>query len=285
MKKEHFSEKIFLSAVLLSVFLTLLIFCFMFILGLPLLKEGNFFQILKNPWDPDHLIFGIYPMIIGTLAISFTSIIFAFPLSFGCSAFIVVLGPKSLGRFLKKLVQFMTGIPTVIYGFVGVVLLVPIVRELFEYGSGMCILSAGILLSIIVSPTMILLFIDSMDKVPKPYLNAADALGGSKAQKLLYVILPCSRQGILTGVILALGRSMGDTLISLMIAGNAVAVPGSVLDSARTLTAHIALIIAADFDSLEFKTIFACGIVLYLSTTFFALTVRFLGTGYMRKKW
>ena len=285
MKKEHFSEKIFLSAVLLSVFLTLLIFCFMFILGLPLLEEGNFFQILKNPWDPDHLIFGIYPMIIGTMAIAFTSIVFAFPLSLGCSAFITVIGPENPGRFLKRLVQFMTGIPTVIYGFVGIFLLVPIVREVFEYGSGMCILSAGLLLSIVVSPTMILLFIDSIEQVPKSYLEAVDALGGSKVQKLLYVILPCSRQGILTGVILALGRSMGDTLIALMIAGNAVAVPASVLDSARTLTAHIALIIAADFDSLEFKTIFACGIVLYLSTTFFALTIRFMGTRYMRKKW
>jgi phosphate transport system permease protein len=269
-----FAEKFFWVSAVLSLAVTVLIFGFMVILGLPLFKGGHFFEFFSKPWLPDHGIFGIYPMIVGTLSITLLSLVLAFPLSLGCSAFISVLGPKKLGQIVKKIVQLMTGIPTVIYGFVGVFLLVPIIREMFESGSGMCILTASLLLAILVSPTMIFFFSDSFDQVPKSFLDAVDALGGNKAQKILYVILPYSWRGVLTGTILALGRAMGDTMIALMVAGNAVAVPDSVFDSARTLTAHIALIIAADFESLEFKTLFSCGIILYLFTTFIAVAAR-----------
>ena len=281
---DRFAEKFFWVAAILSLSVTVLIFGFMVILGLPLFKGGQFFEILSNPWLPDHGIFGIYPMIVGTLSIALIGLGFAFPLCLGCSVFISVLGSKRLGRVLKKTVQLMTGIPTVVYGFVGIFLLVPIVREVFESGSGMCILSASLLLAILISPTMILFFSDSFDQVPKPFLDAVDALGGNNAQKILYVILPYSWRGVLTGLILALGRAMGDTMIALMVAGNAVALPDSVLDSARTLTAHIALIIASDFESLEFKTLFACGIILYLFTTVIAVSVRSFGSKSWRKK-
>ena len=281
---DHFAEKFFWVAAVLSLAVTILIFGFMVILGLPLFKGGQFFDLLSKPWLPDHDTFGIYPMIVGTLSISLLGLGFAFPLSLGCSAFISVLGPKGLSKILKKTVQLMTGIPTVIYGFVGIFLLVPIIREVFERGSGMCILSASFLLCILVCPTMILFFTDSFDQVPKPFLDAVDALGGNNAQKILYVILPYSWRGILTGLILALGRAMGDTMIALMVAGNAVALPDSVLDSARTLTAHIALVIAADFESLEFKTLFACGIILYLFTTVIALSVRSIESKSWRRK-
>ena len=271
---DRFAEKFFWVSAVLSLAVTVLIFGFMVILGLPLFKGGHFFELFSKPWLPDHGIFGIYPMIVGTLSITLLSLVLAFPLSLGCSAFISVLGPKKLGQIVKKIVQLMTGIPTVIYGFVGVFLLVPIIREMFDSGSGMCILTASLLLAILVSPTMIFFFSDSFDQVPKSFLDAVDALGGNKAQKILYVILPYSWRGVLTGTILALGRAMGDTMIALMVAGNAVAIPDSVFDSARTLTAHIALIIAADFESLEFKTLFSCGIILYLFTTLIAVAVR-----------
>lgn len=281
---EGFAENFFLLSAVLSLSVTVLIFGFMVILGLPLFKDGQFFELFSKPWLPDHGIFGIYPMIMGTLSITLLGLALAFPLCLGCSAFISVLGPKILGQIMKKTAQVMTGIPTVIYGFVGIFFLVPIIREMFESGSGMCILTASLLLAILVSPTMIFFFSDSFDQVPKSFLDAVDALGGNKAQKILYVILPYSWRGILTGSILALGRAMGDTMIALMVAGNAVAVPDSVFDSARTLTAHIALIIAADFDSLEFKTLFACGIILYLFTTFIAVAVRSIESKPWRKK-
>ena len=122
--------------------------------------------------------------------------------------------------------------------------------------------------ALLIAPTMILIFSSSFENVPISYCNAADALGSSAVQKFVYVILPYSWRGIITG----------DTLVALMLAGNAVAVPGSVFDSARTLTAHIALVTAADFDSIEFRTIFACGILLYLITLIMVLAVRCLSS-------
>lgn len=271
---ERTIEKLLFIAAFFSVLITILIFGFMFILGLPLIQEGHFFSILSDRWRPDQNLFGIYPMVIGTLSIAFSALLISIPLSFGCSILITVFSGNRISWLLKWIVQIMTGIPTVVYGFAGIFLIVPFIREIFATGSGMCILSASLLLAILISPTMILLFSDSFSRVPKSYINAVDALGGTKSQKLLFVIIPCSSRGIFTGILLSLGRAMGDTLIALMIAGNAVAVPDSVFDSARTLTAHIALVIAADFDSPEFRTLFACGIVLYGFTTLLTIIIR-----------
>ncbi len=282
---ERFSENIFLLAATISVVATIAIFSFMILLGLPIISAGHLIDILTSSWSPDHGVYGILPMIIGTLAISSLSLVFAFPLSLGCSILIAVLSSKRISLLVRKTVWFMTGIPTVVYGFVGVFLLVPIVRELFGGGSGMCILTAALLLAILISPTMILIFVDSFERVPRSYLMAVDALGGNRIQKLIHVILPCSWRGILTGLALALGRAMGDTMISLMVAGNAVALPRSVLDPTRTLTAHIGLIIAADFDSLEFKSLFICGLVLYLFTSIMVIMIRRLDTRAGSRVW
>ena len=277
MKKTTIVETGFLGAAVLSASLTALILIFMLFLGFPLFRGGYFFTLLRTPWNPDHGLFGIYPMLTGTLSIVFLSLCWAFPLSLGASVLISVIAPPGFAKFCKKTVQMLTGIPTVIYGFVGVFLLVPFIREMFASGSGMSILSASLMLSMVISPIMILIFTDTFESIPASYSAAADALGASPVQKLMYVILPYSRHGIIAGLILSVGRAMGDTLIALMLAGNAVAVPGSILDSARTLTAHIALVIAADFDSIEFKTIFAAGFVLYVFTAFIILLVRIIG--------
>lgn len=254
------------------------ILSFMILLGLPLLQGGRCFEVLLSPWDPSRQLFGILPMITGTVSISLLAIIISFPLSFGVSVFIYIYGAHLPGIVLRRIVELMTGLPTVIYGFVGVFLLVPLVREISGSGSGMCILSAGILLALLVAPTMILFFLESYADVPNSYLQAATALGATRVQRFLLTVLPCSKRGIIIGVVLALGRAMGDTLISLMIAGNAVAVPESLLDPARTLTAHIALVIAADFDSLEFRSLYICGILLYLLSSLMILLVRRFST-------
>jgi phosphate transport system permease protein len=274
MKKEYFAEKGFFGAAIFSASLAALILLFMLLLGFPLFREGHFISLLTTPWNPDKGLFGIYPMIVGTFFIVLLSLCWAFPLSLGASILISAVAPQRLAKFCKKAIQMLTGIPTVIYGFVGAFLLAPFIREMFEAGSGMSILSASLALAVVVSPTMILIFTDAFESIPASYQEAADALGATSVQKLIYIILPHSRKGIFAGLVLSVGRAMGDTLIALMLAGNAVAVPGSVFDSARSLTAHIALVIAADFDSVEFKTIFAAGIVLYLFTASLILLVR-----------
>ncbi len=273
---EKIVEKLLFLAALISVTATLLIFGFMVILGLPLIQKGHFLSIISAGWMPHQGLFGIYPMVIGSLSIAFLAIMISIPVSLGCAMLVTLYSTHWISRFLKGVVQLMTGIPTVVYGFAGIFLIVPLIREFFQRGSGMCILSAALLLAVLISPTMILFFTDSFARVPKAYTDAVDALGGSRVQKLIFVIIPGSQKGIFTGILLSLGRAMGDTLIALMIAGNAVAVPNSLFDSARTLTAHIALVIAADFDSMAFRTLFACGILLYLFTSVLTVIIRTL---------
>lgn len=267
-------EKFFLFAALFSALTTLSIFVFLFILGLPLLTGGHFAALLTQPWSPHLKHFGILPMIAGTLVVSMLSLLVAFPVSLGCSIVIHVKNNSLFSRVLRKTVALMTGIPTVIYGFVGIFLLVPLVRELFDSGSGLCVLSAVLMVSLLISPTMILFFCDSFARVPRSYGDAVLAVGGSDIQKFLYITLPNAWSGVLVGVTLALGRALGDTLIALMIAGNAVQIPGSLADSTRTLTSHIALVFSADYESMEFKAIFACGLFLYIFSTFLVLIVR-----------
>lgn len=272
--KETGAEKIFFFSAIISASITLLILGFMAVMALPLLRSGGVFSLLTQPWLPHQGMYGIYPMLVTTAGISLFSLMFAFPLSLGCACLIAFIGRSSLSVFFRRMVQLMTGVPTVIYGFVGIFLLVPLIREFFQTGSGMCLLTGALMLGVLISPTMILFFCDSFERVPISYLNAADSVGADPAQKLLYVVLPSAKKGILIGVILAFGRAAGDTLISLMIAGNAVQVPGSLLDSVRTLTAHIALVIAADYESPEFRSIFACGLVLYLFIAVIIVAVR-----------
>ena len=275
MKYEKIIEQLFFLSAFLSCVIIFSILGFLLIPGLPLFWEGHFFAILTTPWAPDYNQFGIYPMVAGSIAISLLTIMFAFPLSLGCAALISLENKNKSGRFIRKIVEIMTGVPTVIYGFVGIFLLVPLMRDFFHAGSGMCILTAALMLILLVSPTMILLFCDSFARVPKSYGDAIMAMGGTQAQKFLYITLPNSKSGIITGITLALGRVMGDTLIALMIAGNALQVPGSPLDSARALTSHIALVFAADYNSPEFKAIFACGIFLYLFSSMLAVIAHF----------
>lgn len=273
-EKETSIHILFFGSAALSAIITLSVLGFMFGLSLPVLKTGMLPHILFGPWNPGHGQYGISAMAAGSVYIALLSLVISFPVSLGSAFFIQLTQPGRMGRYFKKLVQLMTAVPTVIYGFVGVFLLVPLIRQIFAYGSGMCILSASLMLGLVISPTMILFFCLSLARVPKSYLDAADALGATPFQKLAYVIIPHAWPGILTGGILAFGRAMGDTLIALMLSGNSVMMPATVLDSARTLTAHIAMVIAADFKSIEFNTIFICGTVLYLLTGFGILLAR-----------
>lgn len=274
MRAEFLAHGAFAVAAFLSAAITVMVFVFMAVLGLPIIQDGQLFKILWGPWLPDHHSFGIRPMIIGSFCIALFGLVVAVPLSLGCAAFITVTAPKGLARILHRLIRLMTGIPTVIYGFVGIFLLVPLVRDISGRGSGLSILTAGLMLAVLVAPTMILFFADGLAQVPRSYCHAVAALGGTPVQRLVYIMLPQAWRSILAGLVLGFGRAVGDTMIALMLAGNAVATPESMLDAARTLTAHIALIIAADFDSLEFRTLFVCGLTLYLVTTLAAVVMR-----------
>ena len=268
------SEYLFLTAAVFSGLLAVAIFCFLLLFGLPLLQSGQLADLLFSSWAPDKGLYGIFPMLTTSLTLATLSMLISFPVSLGCSFIITSLAPIRLRRLLLAVIRVMTGIPTVVYSFAALFLLVPLMRNLVGHGTGMSILTAAPVLALVIAPTMILFFVDSFNKVSSSFTLAVDALGGSEIQKLLYVIIPLAWPGIVNGVLLGFGRAMGDTMVSLMLAGNSTAVPESMTESGRTLTAHIALVMAFDFDSMEFKSIFVCGLFLYILTAALMLLFR-----------
>lgn len=249
----------------------------MVLLGSPLIESGSFLALFSRDWNPREQAYGILPMVLGSLRITILALCFSLPMSISAACLAEVLAPRSVRQVLLTAIRFMAGVPTVVYGFVAVFLLVPLMREYLIQGSGFSILTASLVLAVLIAPTMIIFFVNGLQSVPSSYSIAVDSLGARPMQKLIYLLLPQAFPTFLVGIVLGLGRAMGDTMISLMLAGNSVAMADSIGESGRTLTAHIALVIAADFSSMEFTTIFFCGLTLSLFTIFLILTIRFLG--------
>ncbi len=282
-KHDGFSVHIFRLAAVGCAVLTVAVFGMMLYLGWPLLSSGQFVVLLTQEWLPGQELYGIYPMLAGSFAIAVLALFISLPMSLGTSFVATTLAPGRLRKVVMAMVRFMAGIPTVIYGFVAVFVLVPFMREQLSGGSGFTILTASIVLALLIAPTMIVFFVNGLSNVEKSYCLAVDALGARPVQKLLYLLLPQAWPTVIAGVIMGFGRAMGDTLISLMLAGNSIAIPQGVTDSGRTLTAHIALVIAADFASMEFRSIFACGLVLYIFSVIAVVLLRYLSSAMMRQ--
>ncbi len=248
-----------ISAVAILFMLALLVyFC------LPLIASGGMSVVLSWEWKPFSGHFGILPMCVGSLFLSAFALCLAFPMAIGICGFVTVLAPGCLARFLLALVHFMTSIPTVIYGFVSVFLLVPLVRDWLKIGAGFSFLTAGLTLSLLILPTIVLIFHARLQQIDPMLRLAAEAMGLTPARQFLHVLIPASSRGLAVAAVLGFGRAMGDTLISLMLAGNAPQVPGSLFDSVRTLTAHIALVVATDSQSMSYRSVFASGLILFL---------------------
>lgn len=273
---ERWIEAALLASILIAVFAVGAIFAFLAWFSLPILREGRLLEVLAWSWRPFHGAFGILPMVVGTLLLSFTAMALAFPAGIGICCFAHGLGPRPLARTVMLFIRFMTGVPTVVYGFVAVFLLVPFVRTLFGRGTGFCWLAAGVTLALLVLPTVVLVVDAELRQVEPQFRLVAAALGLSRAQTLLFVALPHSRRALGMAAVLGFGRAAGDTLVALMLAGNAAQVPGSPLDSLRTLTAHIALVVATDSRSRLYDSVFASGLILMLAAAVVNLGLRSL---------
>ncbi len=247
---------------LFSSFLVLTILGFLSYFMAPIIVNGEFRELLATIWNPASDSFGIVPMIIGSLCVSFTAVILAYPLAAGLSYYCNGIGPQFLGNKLIKLIEFMVCIPTVVYAFISAILLAPMLRSIFQHGSGFSWLAASLTLTILVLPTIFLMINTSMKEANHKFRVLALSLGMTQAQALAWVITPQARTGFKVGLILGSARAVGDTIISLMLAGNAAQFPDSMLDSVRTLTAHIALVVATDSKSLAYQSIFFCGLLL-----------------------
>ena len=250
-----------------SALIVLVLFGFLVYFTLPLFSEGQLTELFSWHWRPFHGEFGILPMIVGTVLLAISAMLIAYPVALGICLFIHGLGPTWLARPVLFLVYGMTGIPTVIYGFVAVFLLVPLLRNHFAHGTGFSLLAASLTLSILILPTIVLLINTQLQQIVPRLRMTTEALGISRVHELTRISLPSASYGLLAAAILGFGRAVGDTLIALMVAGNAAQIPGSAFDSIRTLTAHIALVVATDSQSTIYHSLFAAGLILFMTTT------------------
>jgi phosphate ABC transporter permease subunit PstA len=244
--------------------------------SLPLIKGAQFLEFFKWHWHPFNKEFGILPMILGSILLSFSSLILAYPLGLFICLFACGIGPKILTRFILVLINFMTSIPTVIYGFVSVFLLVPLIRDIFEQGNGFSYLTAILTLSIMILPTIVLVINSQMKHALSGVKLTTASLGIDKTKELLWIVIPVCSRALIAGFVLGFTRALGDTIIPLMVSGNAPQIPHSVLNSFRTLTAHIALVVATDSFSKEYYSLFFCGLILFFISATVNLTLKWL---------
>jgi phosphate transport system permease protein len=259
------------AAAILSILLLLVYFC------MPLLMWDHLFQVLSWHWQPVAGKFGILPMCAGSLTLSVLALALAFPPAIGICTLVHVLSRGFFSRCLLALIHFMTSIPTVIIGFVSVFVLVPLLREWLEAGSGFSLLTAALTLSVLILPTIVLVFHARLEQLDPLLRLTAEAMGFTPIQQMRYVLLPAASRGLTAAAVLGFGRAIGDTLISLMLAGNAAQFPGSIFASIRTLTAHIALVLATDSQSMAYQSVFASGLLLFFLMGAFNYLIRKLG--------
>jgi len=260
------TEGLLRGAAVFSALIVLALFGFLAYFTLPLFAKGQLVELFSTHWRPFHGEFGILPMLAGTLALATSALLIAYPIGLGICLFVHGLGPARLARPVLILIHCMTGIPTVVYGFVAVFLLVPLLRNSFAHGTGFSLLAASLTLSIMILPTIVLLINSQLQQVVPTLRLTTAALGISRVQELTRISLPAASYGLLAAAILGFGRAVGDTLIALMVAGNAAQIPESAFDSIRTLTAHIALVVATDSQSTTYHSLFAAGMILFLTT-------------------
>ena len=282
-KKEGLVSAILTVLALSAVSGLALITVFIFKEGLPLMMRVGFRDfILSNEWYPLEGKFGIFPMIVGSLAVTAGAMVIGVVFGVGVAILLTQFCPPRLVGLLKPAIELLAGIPSVVYGFMGVVLLVPLIRERLG-GSGLCVLAASIVLGIMVLPTVISISVDALQAVPRPYFEGSIALGATEWQTAHMVMLRAARSGIVAAIILGMGRAIGETMAVIMVAGNSIALPHGPLDSVRTLTSNIALEMSYAAGDHR-RALFATGVVLFVvimifNTVALALSRRRVGGG------
>lgn len=262
---ESLTEKIFLVSASVAVIILLLIIGFVFYKGLrPFIVEGySFFDFLfGTEWIPSVNKYGILPMIIASLGATFGSILIGVPIGILTAIFIVEIAPKELAKFMSGAVELLAGIPSVLYGIFGLAVIVPTIQNLFDLPKGQSLLAVIIVLAIMMLPTVITVSETSIRAVPKAYKEGSLALGASKTETIFKVVVPAAKSGIMTGVVLGVGRAIGETMAVILVAGNTPVIPDSIMDSVRPLTTNIALEMGYAFGTHQ-EMLFATGIVLF----------------------
>lgn len=273
--KEKVMQIVFFIAALASVVAVLLICAFLFANGIPAMKEIGFFNfLLGDTWRPSNNLYGILPMILGSIYVTACAILIGVPIGILTSIFMAYFCPKKLYRPLKEATQLLAGIPSVVYGFFGLIVIVPAIRALFG-GTGMNILTAGIILGIMILPTLTGVIESSLRTVPESYYEGALALGATHERCVFRVIFPAAKSGVVAGIVLAIGRAVGETMAVVMIAGNQPGMPTSLFKGVRTLTTNIVMEMGYAAD-LHREALIATGVVLFVFILLINLSVSLL---------
>ena len=252
-----------LTVALTAITVLAVITIFIFEQGLPVMvKYGLKNFLFGQDWYPSEKSFGLLPMIVGSLLVTLGALLIGVPLGLASAIFLTEFSSRRLSRLIKPVFELLAGIPSVVYGFLGLMFLVPFIRENLG-GPGLSVLAASIILGIMILPTIISISIDSIRAVPDSYREGSIALGATKWQTVRMVVLPAARSGLVAGIILGMGRAIGETMAVIMVAGNAADLPASWLAPVRTLTSNIALEMA--YASGEHRqALFATGVVLFV---------------------
>ena len=272
--KEKFMWGVFFIAACTSVLAVALICVFLFMNGIPAMKEIGFLKFLTGTtWRPNNDIYGIFPMIMGSIYVTAGAILIGVPIGILTSVFMAKYCPKRIYPVLKGATELLAGIPSVIYGFFGLVVIVPIIRDfgktlrqagiLDKAGDGNSILTASILLGMMILPTIIGVTESNIRAVPPQYYEGSLALGATHEQSIFKVVLPAAKSGVIAGIVLGIGRAIGETMAVIMIAGNQARLPGSIFEGVRTMTANIVLEMGYAA-GLHREALIATGVVLFV---------------------
>ena len=261
--EEKTMEVVFLLAACVSILAVALICVFLFANGVPAMKEIGFADfLLGREWRPGNDIYGIFPMILGSIYVTAGAIIIGVPIGLLTAVFLARYCPAGMYKVVKPGVELLAGIPSVVYGFFGMVVIVPFIRNNFG-GSGSSILAASILLGMMILPTIISQSEASIRAVPESYYEGSLALGATHERSVFCAILPAAKSGILAGIILGVGRAIGETMAVIMVAGNQARMPQGIFQGIRTMTANI-VIEMGYAEGLHREALIATGVVLFV---------------------
>jgi phosphate ABC transporter permease protein PstC len=256
-------RRILLGTAFSAISALLLIALFILNEGVPFIFSYGINEfLLSSDWDPQANRFGIYPMIVASLWVTLGAMIVGAPLGVAGAVFLSEFVPRSVMRVVKPTIELLAAIPSVVYGFIGVMVLAPLIRT-YLGGPGLSLLAACIILGIMILPTVISISIDSIQAVPQSYREGSLALGATVWQTIHMVTIRAAKSGIIASIILGMGRAIGETMAVIMVAGNAAKIPHSTLDSVRSLTANIALEMSYA-TGLHRQALFATGVILFV---------------------
>lgn len=273
--KEKIMKLVFLMAATASIAAAALICIFLFKSGIPAIAEiGIVDFIFGREWRPANDIYGIFPMIVGSIYVTVGALILGVPIGILTAVYMVEFCSKKLYKVMKPAINLMAGIPSVVYGFFGLVVLVPFVRDNFG-GRGMSVLAASILLALMILPTIISMSESAIRAVPRTYYEGGLALGASHERSVFFTVVPAAKSGIFAGITLGLGRAIGETMAVMMVAGNQPIIPGSALDGVRTLTTNIVMEMGYSTD-LHREALIATAVVLFVFVLIINLTFSML---------